>query len=108
MYNIGDLVYVYLNDLTISLPNMSKLLYSRFGYITDINNIVDGEDNVTPSYTVKTRSNSTLIVDGTKGFKLCNMTELKAILDDVKENNLMSNTTYNDMLSMIALHKTNK
>lgn len=103
MYKVGDLVYVYLNDLKVSLPNMNNLLYSRFGYITDIKEIVDSDNNKINSYTVKTRNNTTMIVDQTKGFKLCNMNELQEIVESVKED--ITSSKYNDMLALITLHK---
>lgn len=106
MYKVGDLVYVYLNDLKVSLPNMNNLLYSRFGYITDVKEIVDSNDNIIYSYTVKTRNNTTMTVDQTKGFKLCNMTELQEIVESIKED--IPNSKYNDMLSLITLHKNTK
>lgn len=103
MYKVGDLVYVYLNDLKISLPNMDNLLYSRFGYITDVQEIVDDNGNKFYSYAVKTRTNTTMKVDPSRGFKLCDMAELKDIIESIKKD--IPNSKYNDMLAMITLHK---
>lgn len=102
MYQKGHLVYVYYNDLITSLLATKKLQYSRFGYITEIDNYV--QDNLVHNiYTVKTTSDSVFKIDQTQELKLCSYDELVSAVGTIREQ--LSEKQHNEMLNILNLHK---
>lgn len=104
MYNIGDSVYIYLHDLKLVLPTLKSLIYSRFGYITKIENVYNQDGSTYPKYTVLTRTNTTFTIDGNNGFKICSMPELEDCIEAIKEE--LTEKEYKDIIDMKNTYKT--
>jgi hypothetical protein len=104
MYNVGDSVYIYLYDLKMTLPSLKSLIYSRFGYITNIEKIYNQDGTSYPKYKVLTRTNTTFTIDENHGFKICSMTELEEIIESVKD--CFTEKEYKDILDMTNTYKT--
>lgn len=104
MYNVGDSVYIYYQDLKLVLPSLKSLIFSRFGYITKIEDIYNQDGTTYPKYTVLTRTNTTFTIDGNNGFKICSMPELESIIESMKEE--FTEKEYKDIIDMKNTYKT--
>lgn len=102
MYNKGQLVYIYYNDISTSLLAKKELQYSRFGYIIDKSNYTKNNE-VHSIYKVKTVSGVIFTIDQTKELKLCSYDELKYTVGTIKE--FISEQQYNSMLHMLELNR---
>lgn len=103
-YNVGDSVYIYLHDLRLTLPSLKSLIFSRYGYITKVEDVQNQDGTTYPKYTVLTRTNTTYTIDGNNGFKICSMKELEEIIESIKEE--LTEKEYKDILDMTNTYKT--
>lgn len=102
MYQIGYLVYIYYNDLATTLLSTRELRYTRFGYITEIDEYI--QDNaVNKVYTVRTVSGANFKIDQTQELKLCSYDELVSAVGTIKDQ--ISEQQHNAMLDILNLHK---
>jgi hypothetical protein len=84
MYEINDLVYVFLYDLRISLPGMKKgLLPNRFGKIISKDEIdIQGQFNKAIKYTIELSNGTTMEVNNYNSqFNICNLDELIVMIE---------------------------
>ena len=102
MYQVGHLVYIYYNDLATTLVSTKELRYSRFGYITEINNYTHN-NKINNIYTVKTVAGANFKIDQTQELKLCSYDELVSAVGTIKDQ--LSEQQHNAMLNILNLHK---
>lgn len=101
MFVKGQLVYVYLNDLELSIKATKKINRLRFGHIEKMTK-VRHNDKEFDKYTVRLLNGSNIIVED-REFKICSMPKLEGTLLSIKED--LTELEYENIMSIIQVIK---